>query len=134
MIDNSSFDPSKPLDNARREAYVQAILDGKTSVTAYKQAFGTTQAVARVESKKISANAYVRARVAFLRGKLADDNLLTHQRKREILREIAEKARYDADKIRAIQEDNRMMGDVPDESAKMPNFIINVPPLNAVQH
>ena len=104
-----------PLKNSRHEIFAQAIADGLTESNAYKKAYNAKPSVARANASRLIANAYVRARVDWLKMQNAAVNALSRERKREILASIAEDKELDARaRISAIQEDNRMTGDSAD--------------------
>lgn len=117
---------SQTLNNSRHEAFAQNVADGMEGAEAYLAVYGGKKRSARTLAAKLLANVVVRARVEALKAANARSRGLSRERKRAILADIAEHARYDADKIRAIQEDNRMTGDVAERSAA-PTFVIHAP-------
>ena len=76
----------------------------------------TTQGIARRNSSRlIKTNALVRARIEWLQAENARASALSRAEKRQLLAQIARSGMEDADRIRAIQEDNRMTGDAEDK-------------------
>lgn len=120
---------SSPLKNARHEKFAQFVADGKFESEAYELAFNCKKnsATARVNSSRLLTNALVRARIEFLKAQNAKAAGLSREEKREILAKIARSGRYDNDRIRAIQEDNRMTGDVDDSTHSSHVFNFNIP-------
>lgn len=112
---DSDLDASKPLKNARHEAFAQAVADGNAEADAYKKVYGVKADVARRSASRLLTNVLVRARVDWLKEQNAKVKALTRERKREILAKIAEDgailSKDPRAVIAAIQEDNRMTGD-----------------------
>lgn len=112
---DSDLDASKPLKNARHEAFAQAVADGNAEADAYKKVYKAKPNVARANASRLLTNASVRARVDWLKEQNAKVKALTRERKREILAKIAEDgailSKDPRAVIAAIQEDNRMTGE-----------------------
>ena len=112
---DSDLDATKPLKNARHEAFAQAVSDGNSEVDAYKKVYGVKADVARRSASRLLTNVLVRARVRYLQRQNAKISALSRERKREILAKIAEDgsilSKDPRAVIAAIQEDNRMTGD-----------------------
>lgn len=104
-----------PLANSRHEAFAQLVADGKAQKDAYLQIYGgKSSKAARTNSARLLAKDYVRARVQFLKEENARQNALSRAEKRQLLAQIAREGE-NGDRIRAIQEDNRMTGDSEDK-------------------
>lgn len=133
---------SQPLKNSKHENFAQLVADGEFECDAYKKVYGAKPSVARANGTRLLTNASVRARVDWLKEQNAEAKALSREEKRQILAEIARSAEsrictkdgdvysnpdYQA-RIRAIQEDNRMTGDIPDSEKKEPvTVVIQVP-------
>lgn len=121
---DSGLDETKPLKNARHEAFAQAVADGNSEIAAYKKVYKAKPNVARANASRLLTNASVRARVRYLQRQNALIQALSREEKRQMLAEIARHAEnivmtkrgerrspdYRA-RISAIQEDNRMTGE-----------------------
>ena len=118
---------SSPLKNARHEKFAQFVADGKSEKEAYKAVYNCKDSTARIEGSKLYTKPLVHARIEFLKAQNAKSAGLSREEKREILAKIARSGRYDNDRIRAIQEDNRMTGDVDDSTHSSHVFNFNIP-------
>lgn len=117
MMKSTSQSPDTPLSNQRQETFAQNVASGKTAQQAYMDAYEcTTQGIARRNSSRlIKTNALVRARIEWLQAENARASALSRTEKRQLLAQIARSGMEDSDRIRAIQEDNRMTGDAEDK-------------------
>jgi|688.fasta_scaffold1403128_1 phage terminase small subunit len=98
--------------NTRQQRFCEFIAAGESQTDAYlKAGFKVDKSVARRNAARLLTNADVQKRVSELRKPQTKAALLTRDRKRELLRQIAEKedAPLDA-RIRAMAEDSRMAG------------------------
>lgn len=98
--------------NTRQERFCEFIAAGESQTDAYlKAGFKVDKSVARRNAARLLTNADVQSRVSELRKPQTKAALLTRDRKRELLRQIAERedAPLDA-RIRAMAEDSRMAG------------------------
>ncbi len=118
---------SSPLKNSKWEKFAQFVADGKTEKEAYQLVYECKPSTARIESVKLYARPLVRARVGFLKEQNAKVAALSREQKRLILAEIALNAKDDRVRIQAIQEDNRMTGDVDEASKQCHVFNFNIP-------
>ena len=116
---------SKILNNTKHEAFAQLVASGKSETDAYYEIYKTkNRNVARVNASKLLTNATVRARVRELQEENAKSFGLSREEKRVILAGLARNNELSPkDRISAIQEDNRMTGDVDEKP--MPTFNIN---------
>nr|DAR29719.1 MAG TPA: terminase small subunit [Caudoviricetes sp.] len=126
-MNQNSKDSALPLKNARHEKFAQFVADGKTAKEAYKLVYNCKDSTAKRESSKLSTNPLVRARIDFLKAQNAQAAGLSREEKREILAFIARCGKFDGDRIRAIQEDNRMTGEVDDSFKQSHVFNFNIP-------
>ena len=117
MMKSTSQSSDTPLSNQRQETFAQNVASGKTAQQAYMDAYEcTTQGIARRNSSRlIKTNALVRARIEWLQAENARASALSRAEKRQLLAQIARSGMEDSDRIRAIQEDNRMTGDAEDK-------------------
>lgn len=81
--DAETFDPSKPLDNARHEAFVQLIIEGKSQSDAYRTIYPDSlkwqDESVHEKASHVAALDKVKARITFLQNKAAEDALMTRQ-------------------------------------------------------
>jgi phage terminase small subunit len=98
--------------NWRQEQFCELIVAGKSGTDAWLEAgYKVSREVARTNAAESLANPRIEARIAELRAPVTKKLLLTRERKREILREIAEDVTSPkVDRLRALAEDNRMEG------------------------
>lgn len=127
MSQDSPQGSTLPLKNSKHELFAQYIADGKSEKDAYQSVYGCKPSTARIESVKLYAKPLVRARVGFLKEQNAKVAALSREQKRLILAEIALNAKDDRVRIQAIQEDNRMTGDVDEASKQCHVFNFNIP-------
>lgn len=104
------------LKNPRREKFVQCLISGLTQRKAYYQAFPSSNKwkVETVDNKAYALfkNEEVFKRYEELQEKSAKKAVLTRQRKKEILKNIAEDEDVSpSDRIKAIDTDNKMDGE-----------------------
>ena len=98
---------------ARREAFARHIADGKSQADAYRAVYSTkncTLATIHNEASKLMRIPEVSARVDALKQAAAERVLWTREQSIRILAEIAQAAEKDADRVRAINELNKMHG------------------------
>lgn len=98
--------------NVRQERFCEFVAAGESQTDAYlKAGFKVSKSVARRNAARLLTNADVQNRVSELRKPQTKAALLTRDRKRELLRQIAEDTSRPPDaRIRAIAEDNKMAG------------------------
>lgn len=98
--------------NTRQEKFCEFIVAGENQTDAYlKAGYKVTRDVARKNATRMMTNDDIIAHIAKLRKPQTEKALLTRDRKRELLAEIAEdRAAAKADRIRAMAEDSRMEG------------------------
>ena len=112
---HQTITPDSPLTNSRHEIFAQLVAGGKSETGAYFEVYKTkSRNVARINASRLLTNAPVRARVNFLKAQNARQNALSRAEKRQLLAQIAREGE-NGDRIRAIQEDNRMTGDSEDK-------------------
>ena len=121
--DLSQDSNSSPLKNSKWEKFAQFVAEKE----AYQLVYECKPSTARIESVKLYARPLVRARVGFLKEQNAKVAALSREQKRLILAEIALNAKDDRVRIQAIQEDNRMTGDVDEASKQCHVFNFNIP-------
>lgn len=103
------------LDNARHEAFVRALVDGKTQRQAYYDAYpgAAKMKPETVDNKacKLANSDEIRVRYVEIQENSEKEFVWTIAQKRERLRQIAEDPdSSNADIVRAIDTDNKMMG------------------------
>ena len=112
---HQTITPDSPLTNSRHETFAQLVAGGKSETGAYFEVYKTkSRNVARINASRLLTNASVRARIRFLQDQNAAANALSRAEKRQLLAQIAREGE-NGDRIRAIQEDNRMTGDSEDK-------------------
>lgn len=111
------MDPSQPLQNARHELFAQAWAKGGSGSDAYAEA-GYDAKNAESNATRLMGNDGIKARRDWLQSQAATGTVLTIQRKREILREIAEDGEKDCDRINAIKADDNLAGDGAEAGAQ----------------
>jgi phage terminase small subunit len=101
----------RPL-NIRQERFCEFIADGESQTDAYlKAGFKVDKGVARRNAARLMTNADIAARIAELRKPVTKKLLLSKDRKRELLRDIAEDPdRPPMVRIRAIEIDAKLAG------------------------
>jgi phage terminase small subunit len=109
--DQSNPKPAKPL-NVRQERFAELVAGGMTGTEAYIQAgYKVTEVVARTNAARMLSNAGIKAKIAALRKPVTRKTMLSRDRKREILYQIAESSKEKAvDRIRAMEVDARIAG------------------------
>lgn len=98
--------------NARQERFCEFVAAGESQTDAYiKAGYKVSKDDARKHASRMMTNDGVKAHIAALRAPQTRKALLSKERKRELLRDIAEDASRPSDsRIRAIAEDNKMAG------------------------
>lgn len=115
---------SDPLENAKHEAFAQAVASGKKLSDAYLTVYPT----AKRSSAKSGATRLMReigGRIGWLKEELSKKNVMSREEVILRLQNIAVNARYDADKIRALQQIAEMCG----YNQQKENTYINVAPV-----
>jgi phage terminase small subunit len=108
-------DPSKPLKNSRHEAFARGLATGGAVVAAYEKAGYKPD---RGHAARLAAIGIIRSRVEWLKEEAASVVVLSLQRKREILRRIAEDGK-DGDAIRAIELDSKHTGEIKPDRVQL---------------
>lgn len=98
--------------NVRQERFCEFVAAGETQTGAYlKAGFTVSKAVARRNAARLLTNADLKARIAELRKPQTINALLSRDRKREILAEIAtDSTATRSDRIRAMEVDAKLAG------------------------
>jgi phage terminase small subunit len=106
----------KPL-NVRQERFCEFVASGTSATQAYIQAgYKVTVKVAGTAGPRMMENVGVKARIAELRAPQTKKALLSKDRKREIMRDIAESpTQKTQDRLRAIEIDAKLAGDFAPE-------------------
>jgi phage terminase small subunit len=102
---------NRPL-NIRQQRFAELVASGMPATKAYMKAgYSNNPRIAESNACRMMDNDGVKVRIAELRKPQTKAALLTRDRKREMLRDIAEdkSASFDA-RIRAMAEDSRMAG------------------------
>jgi phage terminase small subunit len=98
---------------AKQEAFCQGIFQGMTQFDAYKSAYeasGMLPDTIYPEASKLMDNPKISTRIKELRDAVQAQNILSIQKKREILAEIASnKEEKASDRINSIDTDNKMI-------------------------
>jgi len=106
--------PRKPFSplSARHQRFCELIAAGESGTDAYLQAgWKSSRAAARANASKLLTKANIQARVTELRKPVTRAILLTKDRKRELLRDIAEDTTEAVlSRIRAIEVDSKLAG------------------------
>jgi hypothetical protein len=105
--------PTKPRKlTVRQERFCELIAAGRSGTDAWIEAgHDCTRPSARALAAAALTNDSIKAKIAQLRAPQTAATLLTRDRKRELLRQIAEKQDAPLDvRIRAMAEDSRMAG------------------------
>jgi phage terminase small subunit len=105
--------PPKPRKlNIRQERFAELVAAGMPATRAYSEAgYSSDPRIAEAHACRLVENGGVKARIAELRKPQTKKSLLTRDRKRELLRDIAENPLASTDnRIRAMAEDSRMAG------------------------
>lgn len=103
-----------PLHNPRHERFAQLIASGESGAGTYQTCYGTNGASAEAAASRLLRNDKVRKRVAELQSAAATEAVLTLERKRQLLADIAEGRQQEAkisDRLRAIELDARLAGE-----------------------
>lgn len=106
----ASPDP-KPL-NVRQQKFCENVACGMSATEAYlKAGYKATPKAAGTAGPRLLENVAITAHIAALRVPITRKALLTKDRKRELLRDIAESEKEKAvDRIRAMEADARLAG------------------------
>ena len=102
------------LSNPRRERFAQHVAEAGNGAAAYRLTYGVNGASAEAAASRLLRNDKVRERVTELQGAAATAAVLTLERKRQILADIAEGRQQEAkisDRLRAIELDARLAGE-----------------------
>lgn len=102
----------------RQERFCEFIVAGRTGTDAWLDAgYEVSRSVARTNAAESLANPRIQARIAALRAPQTKKALLTKDRKRELMRDIAEStAQKTQDRLRAMELDAKLAGDfAPDQ-------------------
>ena len=102
-------DPSKPLINARHEAFAVALAAGNSLTEAYRQS-GYAPGSAHSNAGRLMTNDGIKARVQWLQTQTATASTLTKLEKREKLASIT-RGGTNLEAIAAIKVDNDLAGD-----------------------
>ena len=127
QISSQTNSALSPLKNAKHEKFAQFIADGLSEKDAYKNVYACKVSTARIEGFKLYKNPLVRARIDALKFQNAQVKALSREQKRIILAQIALNSKDNRERIQAIQEDNRMTGDIDDSLKQGPVFNFNIP-------
>src|SRR5450432_1937652 len=112
------------LANPKRELFAQQVAAGTPAGRAYAELYGNRKTPDAAASRLLKI---VKPRVAEIQRKLEDSTLLTMQRRREIAREIAEdRAAKAADRIRAVELDAKLSGELIEKREHSGNIDTNV--------
>ena len=109
--------------NPRQRAFVHAYVAGETAGNAAASyvAAGYSERAANRSGARLLTNADIVAAVGELREAVVKPReqgaILTHQRRLQILREIAEQADKDSDRISAIKLDAQLQGELVEQRA-----------------
>ena len=100
---------------AKQEKFVQGIIEGKTLVEAYHSAYDTSRMTEKTAYEKASLLAgqdKIRSRIAELRDKIANEKIMSAQKRMEWLTEIV-KSDYEKteNKLKALDILNKMDGE-----------------------
>jgi phage terminase small subunit len=111
MKKNTPTANTKPL-NIRQERFAELVAGGENATRAYiKAGYKVSDTVAAVNGMKLLRKAQVKAHIAELRKPQTRKTLLTKERKRELLREMAESGGNKMqDRLRAIEIDAKLAG------------------------
>lgn len=104
--------PERPL-SIKQQKFCEHIVAGETNAQAYRKAgYAVTNSnSAEACASRLLGKANIRSRIAELRKPQTHRAMMTRDRKRELLREIAENAaKKDVDRIRAIEVDAKLAG------------------------
>jgi len=102
------------LVNQRHERFAQIIGSGESGAAAYQTCYGTHGASAEAAASRLLRNGKVRERVTELQSAAATAAVLTLERKRQLLADIAEGRQQQAkisDRLRAIELDAKLAGE-----------------------
>jgi len=103
------------LINQRHESFAQLIASGESGAGAYRTCYGTHGASAEAAASRLLSNGKVRERVTESQSTAATAAVLTLERKRQLLADIAEGRQQQAkisDRLRAIELDARLAGEL----------------------
>ncbi len=127
-----------PLLNQRHESFAQLIASGGSGAGAYRTCYGTNGASAEAAASRLLRNVKVRERVTELQSAAATAAVLTLERKRQILADIAEGRQQQAkisDRLHAIELDAKLAGEFHEkldvnwrrQQTEHPPIIYNIP-------
>lgn len=102
-------DPSRPLINARHEAFAVALAAANSVTEAYRQS-GYAPGSAHKNASRLMANDGIKARFQWLQTQTASGSTVTKMEKRERLATIIRKG-SNLESIAAIKVDNDLAGD-----------------------
>ncbi len=111
---------ARPL-NVRQERFCEFISSGESQTEAYlKAGWKVTRLSARVNASDLLTKPNIKARIAVLRAPQTKKAVLTKDRKREIMRDIAESSTQKTqDRLRAIEIDAKLAGDFAPERVEL---------------
>ncbi len=116
------------LNNARHEKFAQLVATGQSAMSAYAKVYKTKGKSAANAASRLMENASIQERIREIQGKAAAVAVLTIERKRELLLEIAERRKpskvVDAptgcvetyDVIKAIELDAKLAGELTERA------------------
>jgi len=117
----SALDKLNPRQRAFVHAYVAGETAGNAAASYVAAGYSGTRGADRAGSARLLAKTSVRQAVAELREAVVKPReqgaILTHQRRLQILREIAEDADRDSDRISAIKLDAQLQGELVEQRA-----------------
>lgn len=105
--------PKQRPPSVRQQRFCEFVVAGESGTDAYLQAgWKVTRKSARVNAAKLLATANIKAHIAVLRAPQTKKAILTKDRKRELMHEIAEsKSEKTQDRLRAIELDAKLNGE-----------------------
>lgn len=100
---------------AKQEKFVQGIIEGKSQAEAYRSAYNcnkTSDKTVWENASRLMADSKVKARVAELREKVADETIMSAKERMRWLSElINSEEESTVDKLRAVDIMNKMQGE-----------------------
>ena len=109
-------DPSRPLKNARHEAFAQDVFSGMTQADAYRSNYscgGSSDKTVHVDASKLSAK--VRPRIEWLQEQVASDRIVSREELAELYSEILRTRQSD---FLTMSADGVWMHDIGAETVK----------------
>lgn len=99
--------------NYRQETFAHLVANNKPAITAYRLAGYNCEPVehATANASRLTANDRVQELIGWLRRQKLSQHTFTRDAKRRLLYKIGNESQQDANRLRAIEIDNRMTGD-----------------------